>query len=369
MKKKEELRDIYQSENTDFEKDFTPQVAQGVIEQRQRDLRRSRLITLFFGIVTIVVLVTLLAVVIRNAQKERAAPPARVRTEPTSYIPRYTLSSEASWVLNYNEGDNSTRLDEDPGEKPLSAQWIRTAAYHLIMSQQALKLEETDEALEHLLTVVEIYPKIEGVYRVIGMLYIQKEEYALAAENLEKALKEQESFDVINNLGTAYIGTEEYDQAEKHLKRALELQPESPITQKNLAVLYRKMDRPDLAIFHFEKYLDLRPNDIETMQDYALYLTKQGRWEKAAEFLENLTQEVTDVAPVYFLLAQVQVQNGQQKKAVEALQRGIQLVDPSLALAWMSRDEFNSVREEKDFQALIDQLEISTVSLDDVSQP
>jgi Tfp pilus assembly protein PilF len=304
--------------------------------------------------------VILVAVVIRSVvNREDVSAP--VRTEKTTYIPRHSLPSEAAWVMNYNPSDH----DDELGEKPLSAKWVRKAAYHLIMGEQALTMDEPEEALKNILQVVEIYPEIEGVQRTIGMLYIQKEEYALAAEHLELALKENESFGVVNNLGTAYIGTENYELAEKHLSRALELQPESPICQKNLAVLYRKMDLPDQAIFHFEKYLDFQPDDVETMQTYALYLTKLGRWETAAKFLEELTQEVTDVAPIYFLLAQVQVQNKQQDKAVAALQRGIQLVDPSLALAWMSQDEFNTVRETKDFRSLIDQLEIASISLDD----
>ncbi|MFA7256330.1 MAG: tetratricopeptide repeat protein, partial [Kiritimatiellales bacterium] len=87
-----------------------------------------------------------------------------------------------------------------------------------------------------------------------------------------------------------------------------------------------------------------------------------GRWKNAADFLTRLTQGITDVAPIYFLLAQVQVQNGQPDKAMEALKRGIQLVDPALALAWMSRDEFNTVRTTGEFKSLVDQLEISAVS-------
>jgi len=213
--------------------------------------------------------------------------------------------------------------------------------------------------------VVEIYPEIEGLHRSLGMLYIEREEYEKAAENLEKALVEKELFDVVNNLGTAYIGTKEYEKAEKHLLRALEIQPESPICHKNLGVLYRKMERVDSAIFHFEKYVDLRPGDLDTLQIYALYLTKLARWEQAAEFLTELTREVTDVAPIYFLLAQVQVQNNQQDQAMAALQRGIQLIDPDLALAWMSSKEFNTVRNSSGFKTLVDQLEIASVSLDD----
>lgn len=364
MKKREELRDIYQSDDLDFEKDFTPQVAQEIIEQRQRDLIRSRVTSLFFGALAIVVSVVLIAIVIRDflSRTQEIAPLAP--TEQTTYIPRHTLSSEAAWVLDYEQAARITGPNDDPGEKPFSAQWVKKAAYHIIMGEQALTLGETDEALKNLLNVVEIYPEIEGVQRTIGMLFIQKEKYELAAQHLELALKEGEQFDVVNNLGTAYIGTENYELAETNLLRALKLQPESPICHKNLAVLYRKMKRPDDAIFHFEKYLDLQPDDIETMQTYALYLTKQGRWKKASEFLEELTQQVTDVAPIYFLLAQVQVQNGQQDKAMKALQRGIQLVDPTLALAWMNRDEFNTVRESKDFKSLVDELEIASVSLD-----
>ena len=100
------------------------------------------------------------------------------------------------------------------------------------------------------------------------------------------------------------------------------------------------------------------------MQSYALYLTKLGRWKESADFLTKLTKEVTDVAPIYFLLAQVQLQNGQQDKAIEALKRGVQLIDPELALAWMSREEFNTVRGTGEFKNLVDRLEIETVSLE-----
>ncbi len=363
MKKKDDLRDIYQSDNPDFEKDFTPQVAQEIIEQRQRDLLRSRVVSLFFGVLAILLSVALITVAIRNFL-DRKEPSKPIRSPESVYIPRHSLPSEAAWVMEYKQAEDSAKLADEPGEKPLSTKWVKKAAYHIIMGQQALAIDEPAEALKNFREVVEIYPDIEGLHRSMGMLYIQKEQYNLAAEHLELALKEQELFAVVNNLGTAYIGTEDYELAEKNLRRALELQPENPTSHKNLAVLYQKMARVDDVVFHFEKYLDLRPEDLETMQTYALYLAKLGRWEMAAEFLEELTQQVTDVAPIYFLLAQVQVQNGQQDKAVVALQRGIQLVDPSLALAWMTGKEFNTVREIAEFKTLVDQLEIAAVSLD-----
>jgi len=365
MKRKDELRDIYQSDSHDFEKDFTPQVTQEVIEQRQRDLQRTRIASLFFGGLALIVAIVLIAIVIRDVITERDIS-KKVPEKEIAFIPRHTLPSEATWVMDYQKIAGQIDPDEELVKKPLSTKWVKKAAYHIIMGQQALALREIDSALEHFQNVVEIYPEIEGLHRSLGMLYIEREEYEQAAEHLETALQEKELFDVVNNLGTAYIGTLEYAKAEKNLLRALELQPESPISHKNLAVLYRKMEREESAIFHFEKYIDLRPNDLDTLQTYALYLTKLARWEQAASFLTTLTQEVTDVAPLYFLLAQVRVQNNQQDLAMAALQRGIQLVDPNLAMAWMSRKEFNDVRDSREFKSLVDELEIASVSLDDV---
>lgn len=364
MKRKDELRDIYQSDSHDFEKDFTPQVTQELIEQRQRDLRRNRLAALFFGGLALVIALSLIFLVIRDFLDERDLS-IKVPSEEHAFIPRHALPSDATWVMDYKLVADQPDLNADPGEKSLSTEWVKKAAYHIIMGQQAMALQELDAALEHFNSVVEIYPDIEGLHRSMGMLYIQHEEYDKAAKHLEKALQEKELFDVVNNLGTAYIGTGEYDKAEKNLLRALELQPESSIGHKNLAVLYRKMEKEDSAIFHFEKYIDLKPNDLDTLQTYALYLTKQGQWKQAAEVLTEVTREITDVAPIYFLLAQVQIQNNQEELALDALQRGIQLVDPDLALAWMSRAEFHAVRDSSEFISLINELEIAAVSLDD----
>jgi Tfp pilus assembly protein PilF len=367
-KRKDEIQDIYQSNNRDFEADFTPQVAQEQIEERMRELRRSRIVAFFFGSLVLVLSVALVAVVIRDFLSERKLS-EKVRTPETPYIPRYSLPLDALWVMDYQQVAAQAEDNEKPGPKPLSVKWVKQAAYHIVMGQQALAVNEPKQALEHLQKVVEIFPDIEGLHRAVGLLYLKREEYAPAAQHLEKALTEKEDPEVVNNLAVAYIGTEEFDKAEKHLKRLLELEPENPGCHKNLAVLYRKMKLDDKACFHFEKYIDLQPNDLDTMQTYALYLAKLGRWKEAADFLTKLTQEVTDVAPIYFLLAQVQVQNGQQGKAMDALKRGIQLTDPELALAWMRRDEFDKVRGVGDFKTLVDQLEIATVSLEKAGAP
>lgn len=357
-KKKDELRDIYQGGSSDLEKDFTPQVVQETLETRQRDLRRSRIAAFIFGFLIIAFSVVLIALIIRDFLRGQS-PVKKVPAEEKIYTPRHSLPEEALWIMD--DQPLSAPLDGigSPGPKPVSAEWIKKAAYYIIAGQQTLGINEPAKALEYFQKTAEIYPDIQGLHYMLGMLYLQRKEFPQAAQHLEKAVKEEEVFDAVNSLGEAYIGTEEYAKAEKYFTRALELKREYPACHRNLASLCRKMNRDSDAIYHFEKYLDLHPDDFDTMQTYSLYLIELGRWKDAAKFLTQLTQGVTDVAPVYFLLAQAQIQSGQQDKAFEALKHGIQLVDPQLALIWMRRDEFNAVRNTSEFKALTAQLEKS----------
>jgi len=363
-KRKDDIRDIYQGSNHDFEKDFTPQIDREILEERRRDLRRSRIVSLFFGSLMIVLAVMVAALVIHSFLNDRSPSRKKIQIQKAVFAPRYAQTSNTLWIMDYRQEAARPEEDENPGPKPFSTGWVKKAAYHIVMGQQALALNAPDQALEQFQKAVGIYPDIEGVQMAMGQLYLDRRNYPQAVVHLEKALQEEESFEAVNSLGKAYIGTEEYSKAEASLKKALSLRPESPECHKNLAGLYRKMKRDNEAVFHFEKYIDLQPGDLETMQTYALYLTRIGRWKDAADFLTKLTQEVTDVAPVFFLLAQVQVQNGQPDKAVAALQRGIQLVDPQLALAWLNREEFNAVRHSGEFKNLVDKLQGAAASPD-----
>jgi tetratricopeptide (TPR) repeat protein len=350
-KRKDEVRDIYQGGDVDFDKDFTPQVAEEQLEARQRDLRRSRIVAVFFGIVIVVLAVLLVSLINREfltaqTPSENDQPPAEPET------PQNALSADALWIMDVPVTAALNEADAQPGPKPLSTTWIKAAANHIIMGQQALALKQPEKALDDFRKTTDIYPDILGLRQAKGVLCLQQKNYAEAATDLEKALKEKKTFDTINNLGAAYIELEQYDKAENYLKQALEMQPENPGCHKSLAELYQKMNRDNDAIYHFEKYIDLQPDDLDTLQTYALYLTQLGRWKDAAEALTRLTRTVTDVAPLYFLLAQVQVQNRQPEKALQALKSGVQQIDPDLARTWLQHKEFDSLRRSKEFKAL-----------------
>jgi len=354
--KRQHLQDIYTTDRASKD-EYTPQVSAEVLEERKRDIRRHQFINFILGMTVLVLAVSLVVVVVREYVKIQALTPSPSASPITQkYIPRYSLTSESEWVFDFHSNYGDPKWDGE-GERPLNSEWIRKAAFNLILAEQASSIGENEAAAKYYENVLEILPDIEGVNVPLGVLYFKMEDFDKALALMENAPEEDLSPDVLNNLGAICIHTKAYDRAESYLQQSLEMSPAYAEAQKNLAILYKEQEREDDAVAAYESYIDLRPMDIDTQHSFALYLTKLGRWEQAATLLESLTQEITDVPVLYFLLAQVETHNNRPEKAQTALQRGIQLTDPNAALAYMGSSEFDQLRESDEFQLMIRSLE------------
>ncbi len=354
--KRQHLQDIYATDQT-AKDDFTPQVSNEILEERKRDIRRHQFISFILGMTILVLSVSLVYVVVREyVTIQTVAPSPTPITQ--EYIPRYSLPKESQWVLDLSRSYGSPKWD-GKGERPFNSEWVQKAAFDLVMAKQASGIGENQEAAEYLENVLEIFPDIEDVKVPLGTLYFKLGEFDKALALLEDTPESDLTPDVLNNLGAACLNAKAYDRAERYLKQAIEDQPTYAEPQKNLAMLYKAQDREDDAIAAYEKYIDLRPEDIDTRHSYALYLTKIGRWPEAADVLEQLTQEITDVPTLYFLLAQVESHNNRPEKAMAAIRRGLELTEPDAALAYMDSKEFEQLRASDEFQGMIKMLEKS----------
>ncbi len=352
--KRQHLQDIYATDRTSKD-DFTPQVSGEVLEERKRQIRRHQFTNFVLGMLVLVLSVSLVYVVVREYIEIQSTGPA-----PTSitqgYIPRYSLESESQWVLDFPSNYGNPEWSET-GERPFNSQWILKTAFNLILGEQAANMGENEVAAKHYENALEILPGLEGVKAPLSALYFKMENFDKALALLEDASETDLTPEVLNNLGAACIHAEAYDRAESYLKQAIEIKPAYAEPQKNLAVLYKEQEREDEAVVAYEKYIDLRPMDVDTQHSLALYLTKLGRWEHAANLLEGLTQEITDIPVLYFLLARAETHNNRPEKAMAAIQRGIQLTDSSSAIAYMDSDEFDQLRKSDEFQLMIRALE------------
>lgn len=352
--KRQHLQDIYATDRN-TQDDFTPQVSAEVMEERKREIRRHQFTSFILGMLVLVLSLSLVYIVVQEYIEIQSANPTPT-TLTQGFIPRYSLASESQWVLDFSSSYGSPEWN-GTGERPFNAEWVRKAAFNLILAEQAAGIGENELAAEHYENVLEILPDIEGVRIPLGSLYFKMEKFDEALVLLEDTPESDLTPDVLNNLGAACLKAEAYDRAENYLKQAIEMRAAYAEPQKNLALLYKEQDREAEAVAAYEAYIDLRPMDIDTQHSFALYLTKLGRWKQAADLLEGLVQEITDVPVLYFLLAQVEVNNNQPEKAMAALRRGIQLSDPSSALAYMDSNEFEQLRTSDEFQVIYKSLE------------
>jgi len=352
--KRQHLQDIYASDRT-AKDDFTPQVSSEILEERKRDIRRHQFTSFTLGMLVLVLSVSLVYVVVREYVKIQSLAPSPTPITQ-EYIQRYSLPSESQWVLDFSRSYGSPEWNGE-GDRPFNAEWIRKASFNLILAEQAANLGEFQEAANHYENALEILPNLEGVKIPLGAIYFKLKDFDKALVLLEDTPEADLTPDVLNNLGAACLNAEAYDRAESYLKQAIEMKPAYAEPQKNLAILYKEQDREDEAVAAYEKYIDLRPMDLDTQHSLALYLTKLGRWEQASTLLEELTQQITDVPVLYFLLGQVEMHNDRPDKAIEAFKRGMQLTDPNSALGHMNSAEFDQLRESEEFQQMILMLE------------
>ncbi len=352
--KRQHLQDIYSTDRVTRD-DFTPQVSIDVVEERKREIRRHQFISSVMGTTILVLAVALVYVVVREYIDiiEQTSTPEPITQK---YIPRYSLPAESQWVLDFSSSFADPKWDGE-GDRPFNTAWLKKATFNVVLAEQAMQSDEYEAAAEYYENALEILPDLEGVKVPLGMAYFKQEQFDKALNLLEGASDADLTFEILNNLGAACIDSKRYEKAEEYLKRSLDLKPAYPEALKNLAILHQKQDRPVEAADAYEKYLDQRPLDTDTRYSFALYLTKAGKWELAGEQLRALTMEVTDVANLFLLLARVETKLGNDKAATDALRRGVQLTDPTLALAWMDEAEFERLRNEEDFQALIKYVE------------
>ena len=350
---RQQLQDIYSTGQAERD-DYTPQVSSEIVEERHREARRHRLTTFFLGSTVLFVAVGLAYVVIRNyvgVRSDAKTPPPL----PQEYIPRYSLPADAQWTLDFPKEFGNPEWD-GKGERPFSSMWLQKAAFDLVMAEHAINLQKYDRAAEYYEYALEIFPELEGVKVPLGMAYFKLGEFDKALALLEGAGEDELTPEVLNNLGVSCIHAEAYDRAEKYLKKAISERPAYAEAQKNLAKLYAEEEKTDAAVLAYERYVDLQPTDVDTRHEFALFLIKSARWERAAEVLDRLIQDVTDVPILYQLQAQVESRLDHPEKALKAFKRYAELTDPNAALACMDQKEFDRLRASPEFRSMVESM-------------
>lgn len=354
-KKDTDIRDIYRSKDLQSESDPSWNMSDLI----GRELRRRFIFNIVVALLTVALAVFLVSSIAKTSLSvSRQAEPAR---EKQPRLAAYTLPTDEQWAMEYRQVAFQADNSEQASSKAFSTKWVKNAAYHIIMGEQALRLNELAAAQNHLEAAVDTFPAMTGIRGFLGTVYLKRQYFEKAADPLQKALEEQPSVDLLNNLGVAYLGIEDYAQAEKFLRQALQQQPDLEGCYKNLALLYQKTGRLDAAVSAFEKYFSLNPQDTVLIQSYVAYLIASGRVRPAIDFLKRL--EGADPLAVGLLLAKTAAQDNDAELAVHALRDTSRFLSPRQTMAEMHDAVFDKIARTETFETLLYQLELAAVSL------
>jgi Flp pilus assembly protein TadD len=357
-----EAQDIYQSRGPRRE----------VIEARPPtgappDLRtwRDRIATLIF-IASLVllfgVLVAIIAIQYRTIHQtlapEAEVIPIEVRTaRMTSTL---EMDPEGRYVADELD-DVVPREIPATGDIPMTMEWIKQAARHLQQGDLGTQRGSWSIAIANYRNAQRILPGITNVSARIGLCHLRLKEYADAERIFASLLEtDPENLPLRNNLGVALMGQGKTDDAQASFTRVMAADAKYAPAIRNLALLHYRAKRMEPAAALFAEARTLQPDDVDLAHMLAVSYLRLERWTDAARVLGDSAQRAPDAAPIFFRLAEALSHTDDADGCVKALTRAVELVDARTALRWLTRKEFDAMRDRPEFRSIVEQLTNAT---------
>jgi len=159
------------------------------------------------------------------------------------------------------------------------------------------RLSDFPAAMSYLEQASQIDDSNVLIYKSLGALYAQQEQYENALETFDKALdlvddadvEDQVKIDLYFNRGIVYLKMEDFDEAEYNFEEAYFLAPEDTEAIYGLAQALERAKRWRKARGYYMDLIDLDPNNPAYY--YGVYTTyfEEGRLEDATEYLNKAT--------------------------------------------------------------------------------
>jgi type IV pilus assembly protein PilF len=128
-------------------------------------------------------------------------------------------------------------------------------------------------------------------------------------------------------LGLEYIKRNELHRARKHLSRALEINPIDASANASMGLIYHQEGENEKAEGLFKKALDADPNYTPGRSYFGAYLFAQHRYQEALQQFETAAKDTRyeGRTQIFSNIALCQIQLGNNKGAIDAYQKSLQL--------------------------------------------
>jgi tetratricopeptide (TPR) repeat protein len=189
---------------------------------------------------------------------------------------------------------------------------------------------------------VALFPNDERAHNALAVFHFGQQDYAGAADELEKATKINPSFaPAYNMLGYSRRFQGRYGEAEKAFQKYIALIPGDPNPYDSYAELLMKTGRFKESIAQYEKALAADPNFVASYVGISIDETLLGSPGRARAALDTLAAKARNVGEkrlAAFWTAASYVHEGAYDKAIEAMQRSYALAEKDSDKASQSGD-------------------------------
>ncbi|OQY51920.1 MAG: Zn-dependent protease [Desulfobacteraceae bacterium 4572_89] len=119
-----------------------------------------------------------------------------------------------------------------------------------------------------------------------------------------------------------------------NVENKLEKEPENPALHYGIGLLYARKNQRDLAIFHLQKALSIKIFDPMILVELGRIYIHQGRYEKALDLLQGITEDpVLEILAKYYM-AIAQIESGNLISAEKNLKQVLALEEEAYPRAY-----------------------------------
>lgn len=163
-------------------------------------------------------------------------------------------------------------------------------------------------------------PESFEAHELLGLVYTEESQDALANPHLEKAVRlKPASAAARTNLATNLIHLGKLQEAQEQLKKAVALEPQNYDANHDLGELYVRMGNLTEAVPFLKQAQQIAPSSYDNGYDLALADLLTGQTVQARELVQRLLK-TKDTAELHNLLGQIEEKDGQFVAAVNELE-------------------------------------------------